>query len=207
MVGDRGAGQIPAVHGADPARMVSPLRDRRAVANRRCGEVPRGQSHTLHARYKVWGPHITHNEPMNFASALKAEIARVARKEVRTEVVALKKSVAVHRSDIAALKRQITELKKQNRQFANGTRRSSIATPASEEQVPGDLRFRPQGLASHRQRLGLSAQAMGRLLGVSGQSVTAWETGKTAPRRSQLPAIAEVRKLGKREAAARLSRA
>jgi len=139
---------------------------------------------------------------MNIAAALKVEITRVARKEVRAEVSALKKSVAGHRSDIAALKRQIAELKKQNRQFEKGIRRMPVHQIA-QEVAPNNLRFRPAGLAAHRKRLGLSAQAMGRLLGVSGQSVTAWESGKTVPRRSQLPAIAEVRKMGKRDVEAR----
>lgn len=140
-----------------------------------------------------------------YASALKAEISKIAKKEIRAEIQGLRKSVALHRSDIAALKREVAELQRQNKRLAKG----ALKTPATEQHVedlePNNLRFRSQGLASHRQRLGLSAQAMGKLLGVSGQSVTAWETGKTAPRRSQLPTIAEIRKLGKREADARLS--
>ena len=145
---------------------------------------------------------------MNFATALKAEIARVARKEVRTEVSALKKSISGHRSDIAALKRLVAELQKQNKRQVKSS--GKLRAPArnqsvADKSVSNNLRFRPQGLASHRQRLGLSAAAMGQLLGVSGQSVAAWETGKTAPRRSQLPTIAEIRKLGKREAGARLA--
>ncbi|MFM8575649.1 MAG: helix-turn-helix domain-containing protein, partial [Limnohabitans sp.] len=56
-----------------------------------------------------------------------------------------------------------------------------------------------------RKKLGLSAAEMGQLIGVSPQSIYHWETGKTRPRASQLEAIAAVRKLGKREVAARLS--
>ncbi|MGZ5196264.1 MAG: hypothetical protein ACXWB8_12570 [Ramlibacter sp.] len=43
------------------------------------------------------------------------------------------------------------------------------------------------------------------MLGVSGQSIYKWEEGKTRPRASQLPAIAALRKMGKREANARLA--
>jgi transcriptional regulator with XRE-family HTH domain len=53
--------------------------------------------------------------------------------------------------------------------------------------------------------LGLSAAAVATLLGVSGQSIYKWEEGKTRPRASQLPAIAALRKMGKREANARLA--
>ena len=142
----------------------------------------------------------------SFASALKAEISKIAKKEIRAEIQGLRKSVALHRSDIAALKREVAELQRQNKRLAKGVLKTPATAQHVENSAPNNLRFRPQGLASRRQRLGLSAQAMGKLLGVSGQSVTAWETGKTAPRRSQLPTIAEIRKLGKREADARLSR-
>ena len=60
------------------------------------------------------------------------------------------------------------------------------------------------GFAALRKKLGLSATDMGKLIGVSGQSVYHWETGKTKPRASQLQAIAAVRKMGKRAVAAKL---
>lgn len=139
----------------------------------------------------------------NIAAALKSEMVRIARKEVRTEILALKKSVHQHRSNIAALKRRVADLER--RTSAKRAEKLKDETKVTEVPSPTGLRFRPQGLASHRQRLGLSAQAMGRLLGVSGQSVASWETGKTVPRRSQLPAIAAVRKMGKREVTERLA--
>ncbi len=67
------------------------------------------------------------------------------------------------------------------------------------------LRFRVGCFATLRKKLGLSAGDMARLLGVSAQSVYHWESGKSKPRAGQLAAIAQVRKLGKREAAARLA--
>jgi hypothetical protein len=42
-------------------------------------------------------------------------------------------------------------------------------------------------------------------MGVSGQSIYKWETGKATPRAAQLKAIAATRTLGKREVAARLA--
>jgi hypothetical protein len=38
-------------------------------------------------------------------NSLKSEIARVARKELKDELLALRKASAAHRSEIAALKR------------------------------------------------------------------------------------------------------
>jgi DNA-binding transcriptional regulator YiaG len=67
------------------------------------------------------------------------------------------------------------------------------------------LRFRVSGFATLRKKLGVTANEMGVLLGVSGQSVYKWEQGKAKPRASQLKAIAAVRKMGKREVAERLA--
>lgn len=69
------------------------------------------------------------------------------------------------------------------------------------------LRFRAGGFASLRKKLDLSASDMGKLLGVSAQSVYHWESGKARPRASQLQAIAAVRKLGRRAVAAQLAQA
>ena len=72
--------------------------------------------------------------------------------------------------------------------------------PASE---PGTaLRFSAKSLASQRRRLGLSADAIGLLVGASGQSVYNWEAGAARPRVSHLAAIAALRTLGKKQAAA-----
>ena len=76
-------------------------------------------------------------------------------------------------------------------------------TPA-EPQEGAAPRFSAKGLAAQRKRLGLSAAAMAKLLGVSALSVYKWESGKTRPRAKQIEAIARLRGIGKKEAAARL---
>jgi DNA-binding transcriptional regulator YiaG len=67
------------------------------------------------------------------------------------------------------------------------------------------FRFRASGLASNRKRLGLSAELFGKLVGATGQSVYAWEAGKTVPRGRSLAAIASLRGIGKKEVAKRLA--
>lgn len=79
----------------------------------------------------------------------------------------------------------------------------SSVRSVSEEAAP-QIRFSPHRFANQRQKLGLSAADMGRLIGVSGQSIYKWEAGKSRPRPQQLQAIAALRKLGKREAKRRL---
>jgi DNA-binding transcriptional regulator YiaG len=66
------------------------------------------------------------------------------------------------------------------------------------------IRFRADGLKSHRAKLGLSAKEYGRLVGVSGLTIYNWENGKTRPRSQQLANLATVRGMGKREAMKRL---
>jgi len=138
----------------------------------------------------------------NIASLLKQEISRVARKEVRGETQALKKSSTQYRSDIAALKRRIATLEGLVKRLSKTSARTAL--PSTKAEPEGTLRFSAKGFAAQRARLGLSAAEAGLLLGVSSQSVYHWEAGKSRPRASQLPAIAGLRKLGKREAAKRL---
>ena len=138
----------------------------------------------------------------NIATVLKEEIARVARKEVRGEILKLKKASTQYRSEIAALKRRAQALEQQIKRLGKTAAKKTRAAPAEEPATA--LRFSAKGLAKQRQRLGLSAASTAALMGVSALSVYKWESGKTRPRASQLPAIASLRKLSKKEAAARL---
>ena len=136
----------------------------------------------------------------NIASVLKSEIARVARKEVRAEVESLKKAVATYRSEIAALKRRAQSLEQSLKQIQKSQPTPKLE-PLAAAETGKALRFSAEGLAKQRQRLGLSAEAVGQLIGTSGQSVYNWEDGKTRPRVSHLPAIAALRSLSKKQAA------
>jgi DNA-binding transcriptional regulator YiaG len=139
----------------------------------------------------------------NIASILKEEIVRLARKELRAETEKLKKAGAQHRSEIAALKRRVLELEKQSSRMARTVK--GKGSSESVHEPDSKTRFSAKGLAAHRERLGLSAGDMGRLLGVSAQTVYNWEGGKSRPRPMQLSALALVRGMGKREALAKLA--
>ena len=141
---------------------------------------------------------------MNIATALKAEITRVARKEVRVEVQALKKASSSYRTDIAALKRRMVQLERLVAQLGKRTPKKT-SLPAAEDPPARAVRYSAKTLASQRQRLGLSAAELGAILGVSGQSIYKWEDGKARPRAKVLPGIANLRKLGKKEIAAKLA--
>jgi DNA-binding transcriptional regulator YiaG len=139
----------------------------------------------------------------NIANLLKSEIARVARKQVRAETQGLKQAIAPYRAQIAELKRRTRQLELQVSRLGRVAARSAASAPP-EDESQRNLRFSAKGLAAQRNRLGLSAQAFGALIGASGQSVYKWEEGKTRPRAKHLPAIASLRGIGKKEAASRL---
>jgi DNA-binding transcriptional regulator YiaG len=137
----------------------------------------------------------------DLSSVLKQEISRIARKELRGETGSTKKAIAAYRSQIAEMKRRLQQLE---RQVAQLRKQDSRHVAAAAEDGATSLRFRSEGFAKHRQRLGLSAKDMGLLIGASGLSVYKWEQGKARPRAKHLEAIAAVRKIGKREALSRL---
>jgi DNA-binding transcriptional regulator YiaG len=141
----------------------------------------------------------------NIASILKSEISRVARKEVRGETASLKKAVSAYRTEIAALKRRSQALEQELRRLRQRSTKVIDEAAPSGDASAAKSRFSAKGLASQRRRLGLSADDCGLLLGASGQSVYNWEGGKTRPQPQHLRAIAALKKLGKKDAAAVLA--
>lgn len=134
----------------------------------------------------------------DIASILKAEISRLARKEVRGATEALKKTVTSHRAEIAALKRRTEMLEREVKR----NRRATVSQPRIESDASElKVRFSAKGLAAQRQRLGLSVGDCALLLGASGQSIYNWERGNARPRESHMPRIVAMRGLTKRQAA------
>lgn len=134
----------------------------------------------------------------NIASILKSEITRIARKEIRAEVEGLKKSVNGYRSEIATLKRRAQSLEQQAKRLEKSAPKPDALPSVETGKAP---RFSAKGLAKQRQRLELSADAVGVLLGASGQSVYNWEARKSTPRADHVTAIAALRTLSKKQAA------
>jgi DNA-binding transcriptional regulator YiaG len=139
----------------------------------------------------------------NIGTILKEEIARISRKQSRSETEQLKKANAHHRSEIAQLKRRLQALEQQMKRLGKSSARGAGAAAAQEEPQT-QIRYSAKSLASQRRRLGLSAAALAKLLGVSALSVYKWEGGNTRPRQKQIEAIAALRHLGRREAQKRL---
>lgn len=113
---------------------------------------------------------------INIASALKAEISRVARKEVRGELRSLKKAIGTYRTEIAALKRRTLAVEQQLQRLSKVS--AKAAPIVAEEGPPDKLRYSAKALKAQRQRLNLSARECGLLLGASalvGIQVGGWQ--------------------------------
>ena len=139
----------------------------------------------------------------NIASILKAEISRVARKEVRGEIQSLKKAAASYRSDIAQLKRRAQALEQQVKRLGKGRGRGCCSRGGRGRRPASAFQRQGPGVAAAPARF--VGGGCGALIGATGQSVYKWESGKIRPRARHLPAIAALRKMGRREAAARLA--
>ena len=133
----------------------------------------------------------------NIASVLKAEISRLARKEIKAELAATKKTAATHRREIAELKRQ---LKDQTKRIAALERAMATAKPVEPATESANVRFSPKWVRTHREKLDLSQADYAALVGVSALTIYNWESGRTRPGAKQLAAWGAARALGKREA-------
>ncbi len=138
----------------------------------------------------------------NLAQVMKAEIARVARRTLRREFGATRRTAVQNRRDIAELKRQVKDLTRRV-DFLETQEKRRVARPAAEA-PPQGVRFSPRWVKAQRDRLGLSAAELGRLMGVSTLTVYNWESGKSRPRQEALAALVAVRRMGRREARKRL---
>jgi DNA-binding XRE family transcriptional regulator len=135
----------------------------------------------------------------NVLPALNEHVRKLARREIRAQTKKTKKASAKHRRDIAELKRQVKTLLGRLNMLEKRGIGAGPAIKVASSSAEG-LRFRVDGLKTHRAKLGLSAKDYGKLVGVTGLTIYHWEQGKSKPRRRQLPAIAAVRGMGKREA-------
>ncbi len=146
----------------------------------------------------------------NIATVFKAEITRLARKELRENSEGLKKSVAAQRAELTSLKRQVQVLEATVKRLAKSAgaivaQTQAVVPRSTDEGGAAGLRFRAKGMAANRARLGLSAADFGLLVGTTGQSIYAWESGKAKPRAQALAAIAALRGIGKRDAEEKLA--
>lgn len=142
----------------------------------------------------------------NIAQALKAEISRISRKEIKALVNPLRRSNTILKRTAADLKKKIRILETENKRLSSFY--NTIPQQEQESaQAENKLRLTSKGIKKLRMKLGLSQEGFAKLLGVSGQAVNAMEhkNGRVKLRSATLSNLLSVRKIGKREAQKRLN--
>jgi len=127
-----------------------------------------------------------------FQQTLKSEIIRLARREIKQQATPLMSGIKKLKSATAALKAEIATLQK--------AKTVSPVWPApviSDEDVK-TARISGALIKRLRTRHGLSRNEFGKLLGVTGFAVIAWETNECKPKADRRKALIALRKMGKR---------
>lgn len=138
------------------------------------------------------------------AIALKDEIRRLARKEIKSQTGKQARAVAQYRREIARLKRQQREFEKQIG-FLTAQVKKTHTSPVTASKPNDEHRFSARSVKAQRRRTGLSAADYAKLIGVSPLTVYNWEHNKSRPRNGQFAALVALRGLGKREALAKIA--
>ena len=142
----------------------------------------------------------------NLLKALKDEILRLARKEVRAQISKLKTDVVGLKKANASLKGTIAKLQKGQTVLLKAEQRNLTKPASIAPEVAQKARLTAKGVRALRKKLGLSQAAFGKLAGVSMGAVTMWEkkSGALKLRQATRTSILALRGIGAREAKRRL---
>ena len=138
-------------------------------------------------------------------TVLKAEIARLSRREARRLMTKPVEELRRLRLRIAELAREVRALKAARAEEQVKTKiRTAAETVAGAQATP--VRLSPRLIRSLRTRLGISQADLAKLVGVSTVSVGQWESGRSRPRSESKARIAALRSVGRREVRRLLSK-
>lgn len=129
----------------------------------------------------------------SLASVIKAEVSRLAAKEVKAATSSLQKEITQLKREVASLAKSGAAPKKAGKKKAakkKASKKKAAKKPAAAPKATGS--FSAKKLRDHRKALGLSANAYAKLVGCSLLSIYKWEKGETTPRAAQQAAIAKV---------------
>ena len=145
----------------------------------------------------------------NIAKVLKAEIARISRREAKTAVGAIGKSHTVVKKTVAGLRKKVAFLEKENRRLVATMKKHQVESPQALAEETTKARLTSKGIRSLRNRLRLSQFDFGKLLGTTAHSVYLWERkeGALRLRDKTKAALLSIRGLGAREASTKLAEA
>jgi DNA-binding transcriptional regulator YiaG len=129
-------------------------------------------------------------------STIKSEIQRLAKREIRSTFVPLRKEVRAIRLKLSGLSTGILSLNRLTKELRLEEAKPKLeATP---EEVKAS-RITPDRIRGLRKKLGISMRELGVLTGSSTGAVLSWEKGKFRPRGEKKAALVALRKVRKRD--------
>ena len=134
--------------------------------------------------------------------ALKSEIARLARKEIRASQGALLAELRRQKKRASQLSQSVTALTRKVNALSTAVK-TQAAEATSAEQAKTS-RLSPGLIKKLRLRLGISQAQLARLINVSTVAIQFWESGRTKPNEANRAAIVALRKYGRRDVRQRL---
>jgi DNA-binding transcriptional regulator YiaG len=146
----------------------------------------------------------------NVVEVLKAEIARISKKEAKSATQGIGKSNTWLRKVVADLKKRVLLLEKENKRLVATMKKYQVESPEKLDQEEGrKARFTSRGIHSLRNRLRLSQADFGKLLGTTPGAVYLWEKkeGALRLRDKTRAAILSIRGLSAGEAKEKLAEA
>ena len=144
----------------------------------------------------------------NVAKVLKAEIARISKREAKSATQGIGKSNTWLRKTVADLKKRMVVLEKENKRLVAVMKKHQPESPQKSDQEKGrKARFTSRGIRALRKKLRLSQADFGKLVGTTPGAVYLWEKkeGPISLRQKTKAAILYVRGLGAREAKQKLA--
>lgn len=136
----------------------------------------------------------------NLSQAIKEEIIRLSRKEVKAAVNPVRKANFTLKLTVADLKRQVAALESANKALLKTVKPAAEAVETAPDEIE-KARFTAGTIKKLREKLGASQESFAKFLGVSGNTVYNLEhkAGRLRLRSGTLAALVKAKKIGKRE--------
>jgi DNA-binding transcriptional regulator YiaG len=131
-------------------------------------------------------------------ATIKSEIERLAKRELHTVSVPLKRDVRLLKISVSQLRRAVLSLERFAALRQKELAKQEIRLVASQEEVKKS-RLSPRLIKSLRKHLGITQKELAILTGVSVGAAHQWEIGKFMPKKEKKAALVALRKLGRGE--------
>ena len=143
----------------------------------------------------------------NVAKVLKAEIARISKREAKSATQGIGKSTTWLRKTVADLKRRVLLLEKEDTRLVGTVKKYQEESHGKPDEDTKKARLTSKGIRSLRNKLGLSQAGFAKLVGVTTHAVFLWENkeGSLNLRDKTKAALLSIRGLGAREAKEKLA--